>query len=131
MKAKKKICPTCGELKYLWNKSVGCKECCAANKPQKKPIQPRSPLRRVSVPRAKQIAVYRLKKKEFLMRHPVCQFPNCGRPSAIIHHRKHRENERLLDEEFWMALCGGEEPCHKFIHANPKESYEQGWLIKG
>ena len=100
-------------------------------KAKKKPIRPRSPLKKVSDPRAKQIAVYRLKKKEFLMKHPICQFPNCNRPSAIIHHRKHRENERLLDEEFWMALCGGEEPCHKTIHAFPEESYRQGWLIKG
>ncbi len=37
-----------------------------------------------------------------------------------------RNGERLLDVDYFMAVC---RDCHQYIHNNPKESREKGWLI--
>lgn len=51
----------------------------------------------------------------------------CGEPAVHKHHRKMRSQGGLDDPANLAALCLG---CHTHIHANPKESYEQGWLVK-
>jgi hypothetical protein len=56
----------------------------------------------------------------------------CGRPATDVHHRKVRGMGGTSDPEvsFGLAnlvsLC---RLCHTECHANPRESYEQGWLV--
>lgn len=128
MKAKKKICPTCGKLKFLWNRKVGCQDCVRVSK---QPQLKKSELSNRSEKRKGEEAEYRKAKREYLEDHPICEMDGCCKPSEIIHHKKHREGKRIYDKRYFMALCGGFEPCHKYIHANPEESYAKGWLIKG
>jgi hypothetical protein len=127
-----KICTENGCNNPVWSKGK-----CNWHK-ERKPLINKSdkilnkkPLNKVSNKRRGQLKEYSQLKLDYLVKNPVCEFPDCTRKSAIIHHKNHRENERLNDTNFWMALCGGEEVCHKYIHAHPKESYLNGWLIKG
>jgi 5-methylcytosine-specific restriction enzyme A len=59
-----------------------------------------------------------------------CQ--RCLRPAVDVHHRKPKQmgGTGNADTNFGAAnlvsLC---RPCHNCIHANPAESYQQGWLV--
>lgn len=88
----------------------------------------RKPLRQQSKKRAKENSQYLQKIKEYKDAHPVCQVRTkiCTYHSQEIHHTRGRENDRLLDSEYWLAVCS---LCHRYIHANPSESYQNGWLI--
>jgi hypothetical protein len=44
-----------------------------------------------------------------------------------IHHKAGRSGNNLLDVNTWMLVCAG---CHEYIHANPAESFEKGWMLK-
>lgn len=59
---------------------------------------------------------------------PHCEKCSTAR-SGEVHHKKGRgTNNSLLNyEPFLMAVCS---PCHRYIHAHPQESYENGWMIK-
>lgn len=87
----------------------------------------RSPIRTQSVKRKAQNSQYSQEITGFLNEHKWCAiFPQLR--STQVHHKKHRENDRLLDKHFWLAVS---DQGHKYIHANPAISYEKGWLIKG
>lgn len=43
-----------------------------------------------------------------------------------IHHKNKRHGARLNDETHWLAVCREE---HEWIHRNPSEARERGWLI--
>lgn len=51
----------------------------------------------------------------------------CGRPSVHTHHRKLRSQGGDNSEVNLIRLCLSH---HSYIHANPTESYENGWLVK-
>ncbi len=66
---------------------------------------------------------------QWLSEHPRCE--RCGRRSQEIHHKKGRKYSEdgiplVLHTKYFMAVCV---PCHRYIHANPAESYENEWLI--
>ena len=42
------------------------------------------------------------------------------------HHRLRRSQGGTNDLTNLLALCG---VCHGYVHANPTESYRQGWLL--
>lgn len=128
LKAKKKICPTCGEEKYLWNKKVGCKECVAKSKKQlggNKAKLKRKPLSPISDKRKKQQAAYRVLREAYLKEHKVCEI--CGTPNPTdIHHKGGRMEDKLNDFTNVMALC---RPCHQRIHfESPQWARDNGYL---
>ena len=51
----------------------------------------------------------------------LCYFPR----SVDVHHMK-RRGKYFLDMATWMAVS---RQSHDWIHANPKEATELGWLI--
>lgn len=62
----------------------------------------------------------------------------CGRflegVPASIHHRRMRSHKftGLHEPSNLICLCGtGSTGCHGWVHAHPKEAYEQGWLVHG
>ena len=93
------------------------------------PLARRSPIRRISVRRASELGVYRLRHALFLEAHPFCQLflaehgieerlviaqngfvrlPG-GRlirvpRASMVHHRNKRRGSRLLDESEWIAV---------------------------
>jgi hypothetical protein len=118
-------------------------------------MKPRKPIRKVSNKRAKQNAEYSKRRKAFLEAHPICQWwlkenrfgqddrgyfgageSGCTAPWMVwrykcpyateIHHKRGRFGSRLNQEEFWLAVS---REGHDWIHANPKEAYEKGYLL--
>lgn len=86
----------------------------------------RTPLRKTSKKREKELRVYRVLKAEFLKRRPVCEVfePCCTRKSVDVHHVNHREGKRLLDVSDWLPICRA---CHMFITANGRYAREMGF----
>lgn len=65
-------------------------------------------------------------KNEYLQDNPVCEA--CFEADATeVHHSKGRTGSLLTDSRFFFALC---HTCHAYIHANPKEAYEKGFLLE-
>ena len=124
---KSKTCKYDGCSNPVWSKGF-----CQWHTPKKsatKKQQPlkRSPLKKISDKRKKQQAVYSVLRKQFLKDNPKCAvFPHLE--ATQVHHKNHREGERLNDTRYWLAVS---DEGHKYIHANPQESYERNWLIKG
>ena len=87
-------------------------------KPKKKAIAP------VSEKRLGELAEYRVVREKYMKEHPECEV--CGEESGEIHHKNGRTNKRLTDDKYFLAVCRG---CHNFIHDNPKEAREEGYLI--
>jgi len=94
-----------------------------AKKLNKKP-QPR--IKPVSDKRKKQNSAYLLARKIFLMEDDNKYCPVNGSLATEIHHTNGRENERLLDREYWLAVS---REGHIWIHEHPEEARENGWLI--
>jgi len=84
---------------------------------------PTKPIKKVSIKRTKQNAAY-LKKRTAFLDGKLC--PITGNKATEIHHTNGRENERLLDEEFWLAVTRA---GHQYIHANPQWARDNGYLI--
>jgi len=88
----------------------------------------RSPLRKVSKKRSKELREYSKLRKEFLKRRPYCEIFEacCTRIATTIHHMNHRENLRLLDKSWWLPACL---PCHRFITDQPAYARANGFTI--
>lgn len=84
----------------------------------------RSPLRRVSAKRSREMREYSALRVEFLAAHPKCQM--CGtRIATDIHHKAGRTGTNYLDTATWAALCRRD---HEWVHLNPRLARAQGWL---
>lgn len=98
----------------------------------------RTPIRRVSVKRARQLAEYRKKVAAWLPLHPTCEIGpilkaagfyhvRCKKVTKHPHHIKGRIGAMLCDERYWLASCAGE--CHpKFVHENPSTARRLGLI---
>ena len=109
-----------------------CSPTCQINQGKKKEKKPPIKIKRVSDKRAKQETAYLIANKTFLMeeRNKFC--PVMAKlygktiPTSEVHHINGRENERLLDMEYWIAVS---REGHQWIHSNTDISREEGWLI--
>jgi len=88
--------------------------------PLKKPTKPP---RKVGKKTAKLTTQY-LKERTAFLDGKIC--PITGRPATEVHHTNGREYERLIDKEYWLGVSN---EGHKWIHANPKEARQKGYLI--
>lgn len=121
-------CKECGKtftkrtpLQYLCSSQCDRKRKMNSQKKEKKKfISP------VSEKRLNQLKVYRTLRKEFLSRPENSRCPVTNLPATEIHHINGRENDRLNDFEFWIAVS---RQGHIWIHANPREAREKGWLL--
>lgn len=88
-----------------------------------KPLK-RTLLAPVSKKRKKILTDYTALRKEYLSIMQQCE--RCGvRKSRDIHHTEGRgSNTNRI--ETWRAVC---RPCHDWIHANPSQAREEGWLV--
>lgn len=109
----------------------------------------RTPLRRVSSKRSKELKLYSKARLVFLARHPFCEvwlrdrgftqsqaieengwmaqwgsMANAPR-STEVHHTNGRTGPNFLDESTWLAVC---EDSHRWIHAHAREAREKGYL---
>jgi hypothetical protein len=88
-------------------------------------VAQRKALSRVSAKRKSQEALYSLLRKDFLTKNPLCEV--CRIDATDVHHKRGRNGERLIEVEYFMAVC---RTCHDKIHSNPTWAYEQGYLIR-
>lgn len=51
-----------------------------------------------------------------------------SRRAVHMHHRRTRSHGGSHAAENLAHLCS---VCHDYVHANPAESYRDGWLIRG
>lgn len=98
----------------------------------------RTPLKRVSSKRSKELREYAKLRKAYLEAHPYCEVfladfgvKYKGKPldmplATDIHHRKGRWGRRLNDTEYWLAVCRA---SHKRIHRYPKWAYQRGYML--
>jgi hypothetical protein len=108
-----------------------CGKDCAINykKKQKKIVKP---IKQFSDARAKRNTAYLIANKAFLMEEENQFCPVMGLifnktvRTTEVHHTNGRENNRLLDRNYWLAVS---REGHQWIHNNPKKAREQGWLI--
>ena len=83
------------------------------------------PLAKRSVKRAEQEGRYAERREIFLKANPTCEC--CGSdPSIEIHHRSGRQGEKLLEEQYWMAVC---RTCHNLIHDDPEFAKKNGFML--
>lgn len=128
----KRKCKVCSKV---FNKrsplDMFCSSQCGYNY-KKKPSKPQKKIKQFSDKRAKRNTAYLLAKKIFMEelgnQHCIVMatIHNKTVPATEIHHTNGRENERLTDRVHWLAVS---REGHQWIHANPKESRKQGWLI--
>lgn len=85
----------------------------------------RTPLRRVSKRRAKDMKTYSAQRKVFLEEKPSCEVCN-GAYSCDVHHKAKRGGSNYLDVTTWLAVCRG---CHQKIHAAPAWARANGYLV--
>lgn len=84
----------------------------------------RTPIRRISKKKARQLAEYARKRAEFMAKRPTCE--KCHtRASTECHHKAGRTGSNYLDVSTWAALCGR---CHRDIHNRPGQARAAGWL---
>lgn len=86
----------------------------------------RTPLRKVSKKRQALLVTYRRLKKDYITENNVCEC--CADSLACdIHHKLPvGRGGKLCDTTIFMAVC---RQCHDWIHTNPKEAKEKGYLL--
>jgi len=84
-------------------------------------------IRPVSAKRQRENKEYKIKRDIFLARpeNKKCRvFPHLD--ANQVHHMWARENERLLDERYWLPVS---QEGHNHIGDFPEEAYERGWSL--
>lgn len=77
----------------------------------------------VSAKRVGQNVLYRRNRNEYLMAHPLCEWPGCHRRATQLHHSAGRVGALLWDKTYFKALC---EVCHRKAHDFPREAKAAG-----
>jgi len=76
-------------------------------------------------------ALYKKLRTELFDKHPKCQFETegvrCTNKTQDLHHIRGR-GKYITDSQWFMAICRRH---HDWIHANPAEAKELGYLISG
>jgi len=84
------------------------------------------PIKKVSPKRSSQNQQYAKLRKEYLEAYPVCEVPECHAKAKHIHHMAGRENEKLLDTNYFLAVC---EPCHHRITVDSAWAIANGYSV--
>ena len=126
-----KTCDGCGQERTIWKNHEGnryCRYCWSCHKnTSQKPTAVSIP--RVSTKRKKKDEEYSKLRKRFLEENPICRLnlAKCGGHSTDVHHTYagEKRDSFYLVQSTWLPLCRN---CHDWIHGNPKEAREMGWL---
>ena len=132
---KLKTCDGCQKETIIW-KSSGtgglklCKQCWSCHKSGENIQKPTSSeIPRVSAKRAKKDAEYSKLRQRYLTENPLCmvRVSDCMHNATDIHHTFAGANRDAfyLVQSTWIPVC---RVCHNYIHDNPAEAREMGWL---
>lgn len=76
--------------------------------------------------RAGEMQEYYKLRAEYLALYPVCEVEECNLKAVEIHHQRGRENDRLLDTNYFMAVCHAH---HKEMTEHSKKAIEDGHSV--
>jgi hypothetical protein len=103
-----------------------CKNCAMAKtiklNPSKVQIKKRSDAKKLDD------QLYAIRNRTYLKEHERCEIntASCTSIATEVHHTAYRTGTNYLDTTTWKASCRA---CHQWVHANPKEARELGFLI--
>jgi hypothetical protein len=86
----------------------GCASCNAERRKNERFAKKTKVIRsvqKVTLKRAKQNHEFQQKKFDYLALYPMCEEEGCEQKSVDVHHQAGKENGRLLDENYFIALC--------------------------
>jgi hypothetical protein len=84
----------------------------------------RTPIRRISAKRAREMKEYTRLRAEFMAARPTCE--RCSTRASKECHHKAKRGINYLNVSTWAALCHA---CHRKVHENPSWARENGLLI--
>lgn len=85
------------------------------------------PVAKMAPKRAGQHQEYMKLRKDYLALYPICEVEECQNKSSEIHHQAGREGERLLDTNFFMAVC---REHHRYYTEHSAEAISKGYSFK-
>ena len=94
---------------------------------RRKKLLRKTPLRRVSRKRARELRTYSGLRRDFLATHPRCEIARkgiCTGQAQDVHH-VHRRGLHLNDVGTWLAVC---RCCHDWTHTHPGQARVLGFL---
>ena len=134
MNIKVKLCFGCGNQKHIWKNVMTdagrkrlCKECANSCKTIVHKPTPKNSIASHSAKRTKQETEYNKRARIFKEEHPLCQIGipgRCTHKTVDVHHEGGKENDLLLKEEWWRAVC---RPCHEWVTINTEAAIELGY----
>lgn len=114
------LCHTAGCSNYREGNTPYCASC---NHRQRKeartlsaPVKLNAKIKPVADKRAKELSKYSRLKAQYIAIHQICENIGCNQQATTIHHMAGRENEMLLDVNYFKALCFD---CHRKVEENP------------
>lgn len=99
---------------------------------KRSPLARKTPLRRTPFPRRRprpsNVIPWTVRQEVETRSGGPCEWPSCPERAMDLHHRLMRSQGGKHTVDNLAHLCRAH---HNRIHANPAQSYESGWLIKG
>lgn len=96
---------------------------------KRSPLKRKTPLRRASPKRSKELALYRKERDAYLMANPNCAARHAAGITCSgdlqLHHYRGRVGRLLRMDMFWLSVCAAH---HSFIHDHPGMARELGLL---
>jgi hypothetical protein len=85
----------------------------------------KTPIKKASKKRAKELREYKPVRRSFLKAHPTCEvkLPGCQGKATEIHHQAGREGKKLLDVTDFLSCCRS---CHRNITDDSREAIASG-----
>ena len=89
------------------------------------PPKPRKKISQVSIQRGKELAIYSIVRKKYLLEHPKCgaNLPGCTKQATEIHHKRGKTNHSLNQVEHFLPICRN---CHNYITEHSAEAIKLG-----
>jgi hypothetical protein len=133
-----KECSHCHEMRPIFKNLMVdgtrlrlCSYCAPLYKDKVVKTKQIKPIKKFSDVRAKRNIAYMLARDIFLQESKNTFCPVIAKlygktvRTTEIHHTNGRENDRLTDRSFWLAVS---RQGHQYIHANMLIAREQGWI---
>ena len=121
------LCHTAGCENYREGNTPYCASCNHRQRKEAKtlntPVKLNAKIKKVSDKRAGELARYSRLKAQYIAIHQICEVVGCNKQAVDIHHQKGRENDLLMDTNYWMAICRDH---HVYYTEHSKEAIEQG-----
>jgi hypothetical protein len=124
-----KYCKHCGDKftpKYKTTEMFCSAICSVVYKKERYDGKGKHIIKNISDKRRSQLYIYAMIKKQYMHKHRVCIVCNT-KDATDIHHMKGRENDLLLDINYWLPVC---RLCHRKITDDSLWAIRMGYSYK-